>query len=82
MNWLEETIGDRQTIFVLDNHSIYGGLGDYVLNSMMTSNALRRKRLLKFAIEEHPACGTPKEALAYHKLDGDNLATRILSAMS
>ena len=82
MNWLEDTIDDSDTIFVMDNHSIYGGLGDFLSNSMMTSDTLRTKRLIKYAIEEFPACGTPKEVLAYHKLDGNSLITRILSAMS
>ena len=76
--WLAETIGDCQTIFSLDNHSEYGGLGDLLLNALMSSDGLRDKKLVKFAIEEHPACGTPLEALAYHRLDGKNLVTRVL----
>ena len=82
MDWLEDTIGDSDPIFVMDNHSTSGGLGDFLLNSMMSSDTLRTKRLIKYAIEEFPACGTPKEVLAYHKLDGNSLITRILSAMS
>ncbi|MGD8715967.1 MAG: 1-deoxy-D-xylulose-5-phosphate synthase N-terminal domain-containing protein, partial [Desulfobacterales bacterium] len=82
MDWLEDTIGDSDTIFVMDNHSTSGGLGDFLLNSMMSSDTLRTKRLIKYAIEEFPACGTPKEVLAYHKLDGNSLITRILGAMS
>ena len=82
MDWLEDTIGDSDTIFVMDNHFTSGGLGDFLLNSMMSSDTLRTKRLIKYAIEEFPACGTPKEVLAYHKLDGNSLITRILSAMS
>jgi len=79
--WLAETIGDCQTIFSLDNHSEYGGLGDLLLNALMSSDGLRDKKLVKFAVEEHPACGTPPEALAYHKLDGKNLADRVLDAI-
>jgi transketolase len=78
--WLAETIGDCQTIFALDNHSEYGGLGDLLLNALMSSDGLRDNRLVKFAVEEHPACGTPLEALAYHKLDGKSLVDRILGA--
>jgi transketolase len=81
LNWLEKTIAGCETIFALDNHSQYGGLGDSLLNAAMSSNTLRNKRLIKFAIEEHPACGTPPEALAYHKLDGKSLAARVLSSM-
>jgi transketolase len=78
--WLAETAGDCQTIFSLDNHSDYGGLGDLLLNAFMSSDGLRDKRLIKFAVEEHPACGTPPEALAYHRLDGKSLVERILQA--
>ena len=79
--WLAETIGDCQTIFALDNHSEYGGLGDHLLNAFMLSDSLRDKKLFKFAVGEHPACGTPPEALAYHGLDGKSLANRVLRAM-
>jgi transketolase len=79
--WLVETIRDYQTIFVLDNHSEYGGLGDHLLNACMLSDSLRDKKLFKFAVEEHPACGTPAEALAYHGLDGKSLANRVLRSM-
>ncbi|MGB7066138.1 MAG: transketolase C-terminal domain-containing protein [Syntrophobacteria bacterium] len=79
--WLAETIGDCQTIFSLDNHSEYGGLGDLLLNALMSSDGLRDKKLIKFAVEEHPACGTPPEALSYHKLDGKSLADRVLGEM-
>jgi hypothetical protein len=47
----------------------------------MSSDGLRDKKLIKFAVEEHPACGTPPEALAYHKLDGKSLVDRILGAI-
>jgi transketolase len=80
--WLAETIGDCKTIFSLDNHSEYGGLGDHLLNAFMISDNLRDKKLIKFAVEEHPACGTPPEALSYHKLDGKSLVTRVLKAMA
>ena len=81
INWLEETVANCDLIFALDNHSQYGGLGDLLLNGLMSSSKLRARRLVKFAIEDYPACGTPPEALGYHKLDGRNLATRIAGAM-
>ncbi len=79
-SWLVDTIGDCKTIFSLDNHSDYGGLGDLLLNALMSSDGLRDKKLIKFAVEEHPACGTPPEALAYHRLDGKNLVARVLES--
>ncbi len=79
VNWLAETIADCETVFTLDNHSSYGGLGDSLLNTAMSSSSLRSKKIIKLAIEEYPACGTPPEALRFHQLDGESLAKRILS---
>ncbi len=79
-NWLEETIGDRKAILVIDNHSPYGGLGDCLLNTLTTSVKLQNRKFNKFGIEGHPACGTPQEALRNHKLDGVSLAMRILES--
>jgi transketolase len=78
--WLIETIGDCKIIFALDNHSEYGGLGDLLLNALMISDQLRDKELVKLAIEEYPACGTPQEALSYHRLDDKSLVRRVLKA--
>jgi transketolase len=80
-SWLVDTIGDCKTIFSLDNHSDYGGLGDLLLNAFMSTDGLRDKKLIKFAVEEHPACGTPPEALSYHGLDAKSLVTRVLRMM-
>ncbi len=82
LSWLEEVSADCEFMFALDNHSGYGGLGDLLLNALMSSPELRARRLTKFAIDEYPACGTPQEALAYHKLDGSSLAERIANAIS
>jgi transketolase len=76
--WLAETIGECRTIFALDNHSEYGGLGDHLLNALMRSDKLSDQKLVKFAVKEYPACGTPPEALSYHKLDGKSLVDRVL----
>ena len=54
VEWLEKAIGDCRTIFTLDNHSPYGGLGDLLLNTLMQTDALRDRRLFKFAIEHRP----------------------------
>jgi len=79
--WLRETVGACDTLFVLDDHSSCGGLGDSLLNALMASDGLRGKRLIKFAVEEFPACGTPQEVLDYHDLSGQRLVTRILEAL-
>jgi len=81
IDWLGDVIGVCDTVFVMDDHAGYGGLGDALLNAFMSSDTLRGRQLVKFAIDEHPACGTPPEVLAYHGLSGDKLAARILQVM-
>jgi transketolase len=76
--WLAGAIEACPLVFTLDNHSTYGGLGDSLLNGMAAGGLMRHKTLVKFGLGEHPACGTPQEALAYHRLDGQSLASRIL----
>jgi transketolase len=80
--WLAEVCADSKYLFALDDHSGYGGLGDLLLNGLMSSPVLRSHELTKFAIDEIPACGTPDEALAYHKVDGRSLADRVLAVIS
>jgi transketolase len=80
-HWLEAAITNHKAVFVLDNHSQYGGLGDFLLNALMVSDNLRDKKLIKFALDEYPACGTPREVLAYHRLDGEHLAKQILASI-
>lgn len=80
-DWFKKSIADCDTVFVLDNHSRYGGLGDMVLNTAQKIDTARRKRFIKFGLDEYPACGTPPEVLAYHKLDGDSIAASILKTI-
>jgi transketolase len=74
-DWAIEVLGARDHVFVLEDHSPVGGLGD----------ALRREQeglsIAVFGVEGWPACGTPPEALAYHGLDGALLAERIGAAL-
>jgi hypothetical protein len=47
----------------------------------MSADGLRDKKLIKFAVEEHPACGTPQEALSFHRLDSKSLVERVSRAI-
>jgi transketolase len=75
--WLKEIVKDQKKIFVLEDHSAVGGLGDRLLNVMNELNILEGKTFLTFGLKEYPECGTPWEVLNYHKLDGKSLAQRI-----
>ena len=80
--WLEETIKPYELVFVLEDHHPSGTLTDHILELLTASRnrPLASRRLIRFAVEGWPACGTPQEALKYHRLDGASLAERILEA--
>ena len=80
-DWFKMSISDCETVFVLDNHSQFGALGDQVLNAAQKLDGARTQRFIKFGLTEYPACGTPPEVLAYHKLDGKSLAASILQTV-
>jgi transketolase len=78
--WLVDAVSAYPAIYVLDDHSPVGGLGDCILNTLMNARALQGRPVVKFAVEGYPACGTPTEALEFHGLDGASLTLRILRA--
>jgi transketolase len=72
--WLAELTEPFSELFVVEDHASVGGLGD----------ALRRvldgRAVTVFGVDGWPACGTPLEALRFHRLDGASLAGRIAAA--
>lgn len=80
VRWLEDTVKAYELLFVLEDHHPSGALADHLLMALAESrnHPLANRRLVRFAVEGWPACGTPQEALKYHKLDGASLAERIL----
>jgi transketolase len=80
-DWFKTSISDCETVFVLDNHSQFGALGDQVLNAAQKLDGAGTQRVIKFGLTEYPACGTPPEVLAYHKLDGKSVAASILQSV-
>ncbi len=80
-DWFKTSISDCEAVFVLDNHSQFGALGDQVLNAAQKLDGARTQRFIKFGLTEYPACGTPPEVLAYHKLDGKSIAASILQTV-
>jgi transketolase len=73
--WLAELAEPFAELLVLEDHAPVGALGD----------ALRRtfpgRAVTVFGVEGWPACGTPTEALRFHRLDGESLAERIAAAL-
>ncbi|MBU2491183.1 MAG: 1-deoxy-D-xylulose-5-phosphate synthase [Bacteroidetes bacterium] len=76
-DWLVSVAKNYKKIFVLEDHSVIGGLGDRLLNSLSESNLMNGKTFKKFGLNEYPECGTPWEVLAFHRLDAKSLAERI-----
>lgn len=76
-DWLKKVIGNQKKIFVLEDHSAVGGLGDRLLNWLVDIDEIGGKEFLNFGLKEYPECGTPLEVLEYHQLDGKSLAKRI-----
>ncbi len=76
-NWLKNLTRNYNSIYVLEDHSVFGGLGDRILESLVSSNSIEGKKFRKFGLSEYPECGTPLEVLKYHKLDGKSLAEQI-----
>ncbi len=75
--WLNKVVTDQKKIFVLEDHSAVGGLGDSLLNSLTEIGEIAGKEFTNFGLKEYPECGTPLEVLEFHKLDGKSLAQRI-----
>jgi transketolase len=75
--WLKNLFSRHNHIFILEDHSPVGGLGDFLLREASKKGLLNQKQVQVFAVEGFPACGTPSEALKYHGLDGESLANSI-----
>ncbi len=75
--WLGQLVIDYNKIFVLEDHSNYGGLGDRLLNALVENHDLGSRSFTKLGLDDYPECGTPLEVLEFHKLDGKSLAERI-----
>ena len=76
--WLEQVVTPYQKIYVLEDHCTRGGLADFLLPVLHEQGLLEGRTLQKFGVDGYPACGTPLEALRYHRLDGASLAERIV----
>jgi transketolase len=81
-DWLLAAIKPYDLILVLEDHAPVGGLGDHLTRILAAhrTQPLSSRKLQILGVEGWPACGTPQEALHYHRLDGASLAERVLEA--
>jgi len=75
--WIEEIVASTDNIFVLEDHAAVGGLGDRLLELLVSRALLKDRSFEKIALDGYPAFGTPFEVLEHHGLDGASLAARI-----
>jgi transketolase len=72
--WLAEAVEPFEHVFVVEDHSPVGALGDALRRELQRSVTV-------FGVDGWPASGTPAEALRFHGLDGASLADRIAAAL-
>jgi len=74
--WLSDVLAPYEHVFVLEDHAPVGALGDALRRNLCGS------ALTVFGVDGWPACGTPTEALRFHRLDGAALAEQIQAVLS
>jgi transketolase len=72
--WLADLVEPFGEIFVVEDHAPVGALGDTLRRAL-------HRPVTVFGVDGWPACGTPTEALRFHRLDGASLAERIAAAL-
>lgn len=75
--WLQATINGNRAIYVLEDHSPVGGLGDHMLDAMSFIRRSGEAKFRKLGVTGVPACGTPAEVLSHHRLDALSIAQRV-----
>ncbi len=78
LKYFEKLLANCKNLFVLDDHSPIGGLGDLLAGFLNANGLLKKVNYVKFGVEGFPACGTPWQALKFHGLDGETLAGRVI----
>ncbi|MBM4171310.1 MAG: 1-deoxy-D-xylulose-5-phosphate synthase [Ignavibacteria bacterium] len=77
LDWLVDVTKKSRKIFVLEDHSIYGALGNKLMEGLIEMHALVGKTFEKIGLDDYPECGTPYEVLKHHGLDGLSLAIAV-----
>jgi transketolase len=77
--WLNDAIGDRRALVLLDNHYVRGGQGDMIAAAVAGLALEPAVTVTRAGVTGLPECGTNDEVLEYHRLDIPSL-TQVFSA--
>ncbi|KUO61817.1 1-deoxy-D-xylulose-5-phosphate synthase [bacterium BRH_c32] len=75
--WLASEVKGIKKVFVLEDHSVIGGLGERILESLVKTDSIKGKTFEKIGLTDYPECGTPLEVLEFHGFDGKSLAVKV-----
>jgi len=81
-DWLADVVATHGDVFVLEDHAPVGGLGDALRRELSAAGLTEGRSLTVFGVDGWPACGTPVEALRFHRLDGRSIAQRIAERLA
>jgi transketolase len=76
--WLDAMVKPFTHVYVMEDHSSVGGLGDHLRRDLARLHPGAASNLKIFGVDGYPACGRPKEVLEHHELDGQSISRRIL----
>jgi len=81
-DWLVTATRDVNFVFVLEDHSTVGGLGDNLTREIASSVDLTGKLVTQLSLTSFPECGDPDEVLQYHGLDSKSISSAIKRVMT
>jgi transketolase len=79
--WLRATIGNRRTVFTLDNHYVHGGQGQMIAAAVAALGLDPSPRVISLGVTSLPECGTNDEVLQHHRLDIPSLVAHFRTAL-
>ncbi len=60
-----------KNVIVVEDHYPAGGVGEAVLNCIITDNQVPRNKFVHLCVKKLPRSGTPEELLRYEEIDAD-----------
>ena len=80
LDWFREILNDYHTVITIDDHFLKGGQGEMLAAAISTSGI--NTNIKNIGVEEIPLCGKNEEILAHHKMDPEEIATKVIEFLS